>query len=81
MSGAQESQLVRFIWKTYAKPVIGLFGWPDDPFFKQRVKDAGADLVFNLSLIQEIINKPFEGCLFPQNGLEWSKSGQTEFTQ
>lgn len=73
-------KFLAFIRKTYAKPVIGLFGWPDDPSFKQRARDAGADFVFRMPFELETFNKAFENCLLPPNGIERSKSEQTEST-
>jgi len=74
-------EFLTFIRKNYAKPIIGLFGLPDDPSFEQRVKDAGADFVFRMPFEWEPFNKAFESCLFPPNGIGRSKSGQTESTQ
>jgi hypothetical protein len=53
--------------KNYGKPIIGLFGWPDDPSFKKKAKDAGADVVLRMPFKLEDFNKAFESCLIPQN--------------
>jgi len=71
-------KFLTFIKETYAKPVIVLFGKPDDPSFEKRVKDAGADFVFRMPFEWKAFNKAFESCLIPQNGIGYSKSERTE---
>jgi len=66
--------LLTLMRKTYGKPIIGLFTWPDDPSFEKRAKDAGADIVLRMPFKWEAFQKVFESCLIPQNEIGRSKS-------
>jgi len=56
-------QLVSFLSKTYKKPVIALYGWPDDPLFPEKAKRAGANYCFTMPIKLEELKKPIEKCL------------------
>ncbi len=52
--------LVRDLVHSYSIPVIGLYGWPDDPDYPERVKAAGASVVirlpFDLDDLQRVVS-------------------------
>jgi hypothetical protein len=56
-------ELVSYLKITYEKPVIALYGYPDDPNYANKVRMAGADFVFRLPFqlkaFQEAIEDSF----------------------
>ena len=55
--------LVKNLKETYGSPAIGLYGWPDDPLFPEKVKQAGANYCFKIPIKIEELKKPIEKCL------------------
>ena len=55
--------LIKFLRETYGSPVIALYGWPDDPLFPEKVKQAGANYCIGLPIKFEDLKKPIEECL------------------
>ncbi len=55
--------LISYLKSTYEKPVIALYGYPDDQDYPDKVKLAGADFVFNLPFKKEPFLEAFLGCL------------------
>jgi hypothetical protein len=55
--------LVSFLSKSYNRPVIALYGWPDDPLFPEKAKQAGANYCFKMPFKFEELKKPIEKCL------------------
>ncbi len=61
--GKKALQLVTYLVQTYKKPVIGLYGWPDDPSYPDRVLKAGASFVFQLPMDMKDFLKTVKKCL------------------
>ncbi len=55
--------LIKFLRETYGSPVIAFYGWPDDPLFPEKVKQAGANYCFKMPTKFEELKKPIEKCL------------------
>ena len=55
--------LVTHLVKTYKKPVIAFYGWPDDPSYSEKVIEAGASVVFQLPTDIPVFLKAVEKCL------------------
>ena len=55
--------LVSFLSKSYNRPVIALYGWPDDPLFPEKAKQAGANYCFKMPFKFEELKEPIEKCL------------------
>ena len=56
-------KFLTFIKKTYGRPIIGLFGLPDDPSFKARAEAAGADFVFKIPFKIQPFLTAFQRCI------------------
>ena len=56
-------QLVSFLSKTYKRPVIALYGWPNDPLFPEKTKQAGANFCIKLPSEPKEIREAIEVCL------------------
>ena len=56
-------QLVQFLRKEYKKPVIALYGWPDDPLFPEKAKQFGATFCIKLPFKQEEFQEAIEMCM------------------
>ena len=56
-------QLVTYLMKRYKKPVIALYGWPDDSSYPEKVISAGARFVFKLPVDIKEFQKAVEKCL------------------
>jgi len=55
--------LVSYLRTTYEKPVLALYGYPDDQDSSDKVKLAGASFVLNLPFKAEPLIEAFKGCL------------------
>jgi hypothetical protein len=56
-------RLVSFLKKTYKRPIIALYGWPDDPLFPEKTKQAGANFCIKLPTEPKEIREAIEVCL------------------
>jgi hypothetical protein len=56
-------QLISLLKKTYKKPIIALYGWPDDPLFPEKTKQAGANFCVKLPPEPKEIREAIEVCL------------------
>ena len=56
-------QLITHFRMTYKKPIITLFGWPDDPSYAEKIKQAGANFAFKLPYEAEDFSEAFKKCL------------------
>ena len=55
--------LVKFLRETYGSPVIALYGWPDDPWFPEKAKQAGANYCFRMPPKSKELQRAIENCL------------------
>lgn len=55
--------LVSYMKTRYKKPVIALYGYPDDPDYADKVRSAGADFVFRMPFKAENFLDAIEKCL------------------
>jgi len=56
-------RLVRFLKKTYERSIIALYGWPHDPLFPEKTKQAGASFCIKLPLGPKEFREAIEVCL------------------
>jgi hypothetical protein len=56
-------KLLAHVRRTFRKPIIGLYGYPDDPDFPQRARDAGVDFVIRIPCEAEPIFDAFRSCM------------------
>jgi hypothetical protein len=56
-------QLVQFLRNEYKRPVIALYGWPDDPLFPEKAKQFGATFCIKLPPTQEEFQESIEMCM------------------
>ena len=56
-------QIVQFLRKEYKRPVIALYGWPDDPLFPEKAKQFGATSCIKLPPTQEEFKESIEMCI------------------
>ena len=56
-------QLITHFRITYKKPIITLFGWPDDPSYVEKIKQAGANFAFKIPYEAEDFSEAFKKCL------------------
>lgn len=55
--------LVRKMVILFKKPIIALYGWPDDPSYPSRIIEAGATAVFRLPFPSEEFQQALKRCL------------------
>jgi len=56
-------KLITHFKRTYKKPIIALFGWPDDSSFAEKAKKAGAKFAFKLPYKAENLREAVRECL------------------
>jgi len=56
-------KLITHFKTTYKKPIIALFGWPDDSSFAEKAKKAGAKFAFKLPYKAENLREAVRECL------------------
>ena len=64
-----ESRIKKALWLVthlkakYKKPIIGLYGWPNNLTFRRQAKKAGADFVFQVPCPIDSFKEAIEKCL------------------
>ena len=56
-------QLISFLKKTYNKPIIALYAYPEDPLFPEIAKQAGANICLKIPPDQKKFREAIEMCL------------------
>ena len=56
-------EFIREFKDSYNRPVIALYGWPDDPHFSDKIKQAGANFCFKMPCKLEDFEKTVRVCL------------------
>jgi len=56
-------KLITHFRRTYKKPIIAFFGWPDDLSFAEKAKKAGANFAFKITYKTEDFNEAVRKCL------------------
>lgn len=59
----QMLKYVSLVREMYGKPVIVLFGWPDDPSWAEKAEKAGANFALRMPFKLSDFSVPFEKCL------------------
>ena len=55
--------LVQDLVQLYSKPVVGIYGWPDDPEYPDRVIEAGAAAVLRMPFKRQQLRDAFTDAL------------------
>ena len=56
-------KLITHFKGTYKKPIIAFFGWPNDPAFAEKARQAGANYAFKMPYKTEDFREAVMGCL------------------